>query len=109
MSNTRLLSASQLAVLFDVDAKTVHKWFDTGKLRGKRTLGGHRRCTAAAVKDACESLGVDVPAEITAYIQGDLTAMPSARALLRRASVKELIGELARRGVAVSTTPAAAS
>lgn len=39
----RLLTPSEVAVLFRVDPKTVTRWAQAGKLSSIRTLGGHRR------------------------------------------------------------------
>jgi excisionase family DNA binding protein len=38
-----LLTPSEVAALFRVDAKTVTRWANAGKLTSLRTLGGHRR------------------------------------------------------------------
>ena len=39
----RLMTPSEVAFLFRVDAKTVTRWATSGKLTSIRTLGGHRR------------------------------------------------------------------
>jgi excisionase family DNA binding protein len=39
----RLLTPGEVANLFRVDAQTVKRWADTGRLSSIRTLGGHRR------------------------------------------------------------------
>jgi len=44
-----LLTPSQVARLFKVDAKTVTRWCRQGKLPHIRTPGGHRRIFASAV------------------------------------------------------------
>lgn len=38
-----LLTTSEVARMFRVDAKTVTRWARAGKLNAIRTLGGHRR------------------------------------------------------------------
>jgi excisionase family DNA binding protein len=38
-----LLTPAEVAALFRVDAKTVTRWANAGKLTSLRTLGGHRR------------------------------------------------------------------
>lgn len=38
-----LLTPAEVAALFRVDAKTVTRWANAGKLTPLRTLGGHRR------------------------------------------------------------------
>lgn len=44
-----LLTPAEVAKLFRVDAKTVTRWADKGKLSVIRTLGGHRRYSAAEI------------------------------------------------------------
>jgi excisionase family DNA binding protein len=44
-----LLTPREVAALFHVDAKTVTRWADAGKLHPIRTLGGHRRYRADEV------------------------------------------------------------
>lgn len=43
MNTERLLTPTEVARLFRVDAKTVTRWAKEGKLTSIRTLGGHRR------------------------------------------------------------------
>ncbi len=38
-----LLTPTEVAALFHVNAKTVTRWANEGKLTSIRTLGGHRR------------------------------------------------------------------
>lgn len=49
MSRLELLTPREVAALFHVDAKTVTRWADAGKLHAVRTLGGHRRYRADEV------------------------------------------------------------
>lgn len=44
-----LMTPAEVASLFHVDAKTVARWAEEGKLRSIRTLGGHRRYLASEV------------------------------------------------------------
>jgi excisionase family DNA binding protein len=44
-----LLTPAQVAALFRVDAKTVTRWAQAGRLEAIRTPGGHRRYRAAQV------------------------------------------------------------
>jgi excisionase family DNA binding protein len=46
---TRLLTPAEVATRFGVNAKTVTRWAQTGKLSAVRTLGGHRRYYATEV------------------------------------------------------------
>lgn len=41
--NEPLLTPAEVANLFGVDAKTVTRWANAGKLTTIRTIGGHRR------------------------------------------------------------------
>jgi excisionase family DNA binding protein len=45
-----LLTPAEVAALFRVDAKTVTRWAQQGKIRSIRTLGGHRRYREAEVR-----------------------------------------------------------
>lgn len=47
----RLLTPSQVANMFCVDPKTVTRWAQKGKLKSLRTIGGHRRYSAAEVEE----------------------------------------------------------
>ena len=49
MQPMQLLTPREVAALFHVDAKTVTRWADAGKLHAVRTLGGHRRYRAEEV------------------------------------------------------------
>ena len=46
-----LLTPSEVAVLFRVDAKTVTRWAAVGRLPSLRTPGGHRRFRRSTVAD----------------------------------------------------------
>jgi excisionase family DNA binding protein len=46
----RLLTPAEVAALFRVDAKTVTRWAQEGRLTFIRTLGGHRRYYEAEVR-----------------------------------------------------------
>jgi len=46
-----LLTTSEAAAEFGVDAKTVVRWADAGKIPHFRTLGGHRRFRASVVRE----------------------------------------------------------
>jgi excisionase family DNA binding protein len=47
--NPRLLTPMQVAVIFQVNPKTITRWAKSGKLSSTRTLGGHRRFYEAEV------------------------------------------------------------
>lgn len=44
-----LLTPSEVAAMFRVDAKTITRWAKAGKLNSFRTLGGHRRYKKAEI------------------------------------------------------------
>jgi excisionase family DNA binding protein len=44
-----LLTPAEVALLFQVDPKTVTRWAQAGKLSSVRTLGGHRRYSKSEV------------------------------------------------------------
>lgn len=45
-----LLTPGEVALLMRVDPKTVTRWAAAGRVSSVRTLGGHRRFTAAVVR-----------------------------------------------------------
>jgi len=49
-SNEKMLTPAQVAGIFSVDAKTVTRWAQAGKLTSIRTLGGHRRYMESEVR-----------------------------------------------------------
>jgi excisionase family DNA binding protein len=51
----RVLTPSEVARMFRVDAKTVSRWAEAGRLASFRTLGGHRRFWEADVLAAMEN------------------------------------------------------
>lgn len=44
-----LMTPAEVAAIFHVDAKTVARWAEEGRLASIRTLGGHRRYLASEV------------------------------------------------------------
>ncbi len=54
-----LLTPAEVAEIFRVDAKTVTRWANSGKLTTLRTLGGHRRYKESEVRNL---LGASVSA-----------------------------------------------
>jgi len=57
--------------LLGVAASTVRRWADAGRLPMKRTLGGHRRFSRAAVLELAQSLGEEGAAPAPATPKGD--------------------------------------
>ncbi len=45
-----LLTPAEVAVMFRVDARTVTRWANEGRLTSIKTLGGHRRYREAEVR-----------------------------------------------------------
>lgn len=66
MSGTRekLLTASDLAALCEVDLKTIHNWVDRGRIAHFRTPGRHLRFKAADVAEFLRAWGYTVPREL---------------------------------------------
>jgi excisionase family DNA binding protein len=60
----RLVTASELATLCEVDLKTIHNWVDRGRIAHFRTPGRHLRFRAADVADFLRAWGYTVPREI---------------------------------------------
>ena len=56
------LFTSQVADLLHVSPKTVARWAKDGRLPFQRTLGGHRRYPAAAIRELVASLAQEVAA-----------------------------------------------
>jgi excisionase family DNA binding protein len=49
-SRGELLTPGEVARIFRVDPKTVARWAKAGRIESIRTLGGHRRFSAATVR-----------------------------------------------------------
>jgi excisionase family DNA binding protein len=60
----KLLTASDLAALCEVDLKTIHNWVDRGKIAHFRTPGRHLRFRAADVAEFLRAWGYSVPREL---------------------------------------------
>lgn len=60
----KLLTASDLASLCQVDLKTIHNWVDRGRIAHFRTPGRHLRFRAADVADFLRTWGYTVPREL---------------------------------------------
>lgn len=69
----KLLTASDLAALCEVDLKTIHNWVDRGRIPHFRTPGRHLRFRAADVAEFLRAWGYSVPREL---------AKASARSIL---------------------------
>jgi excisionase family DNA binding protein len=60
----KLLTASDLAALCEVDLKTIHNWVDRGRINHFRTPGRHLRFRAADVAEFLKAWGYTVPREL---------------------------------------------
>ncbi|MDQ3931550.1 MAG: BldC family transcriptional regulator [Actinomycetota bacterium] len=54
VTDSELLTPSEVARLFGVNPKTVTRWAEAGKLHAVWTIGGHRRYRAAEVYSLLE-------------------------------------------------------
>jgi excisionase family DNA binding protein len=60
----KLLTASDLATLCEVDLKTIHNWVDRGRIPHFRTPGRHLRFRAADAAEFLRTWGYSVPREL---------------------------------------------
>jgi excisionase family DNA binding protein len=51
-ADERLLPPGEVATLFGVDPRTLREWAAAGKIKARRTLGGHRRYKESEVRAA---------------------------------------------------------
>jgi excisionase family DNA binding protein len=82
----KLLTASDLAALCEVDLKTIHNWVDRGRIPHFRTPGRHLRFRAADVAEFLRAWGYTVPREL---------AQAGARSMLVAGS-KETLSHVTR-------------
>ncbi len=47
----RLLTPGEVAILFRVDAKTVGRWAQAGRVKSIKTPGGHRRYRESDIRE----------------------------------------------------------
>lgn len=64
MRGEKLLTASDLAALCEVDLKTIHNWVDRGRIAHFRTPGRHLRFRAVDVAEFLRAWGYTVPREL---------------------------------------------
>ena len=62
----RLFTTHEVAHLLQVDASTVAKWVDQGKLTAFRTPGGHRRVRDSDFREFCERFKIPVTGSLSA-------------------------------------------
>jgi excisionase family DNA binding protein len=83
---SRFFSSTDVAALIGVDASSINRWIDAGRLRAHRTPGGHRRIQQQDLLDFLSQFGMPVPAEL-ADLRGLLLVLdpdPDARRALKR-------------------------
>jgi excisionase family DNA binding protein len=52
--SAELLLPREVAQMFGVDAKTITRWANEGRLRSIRTIGGHRRFDGEQVRELAQ-------------------------------------------------------
>lgn len=62
----RLFTTHEVAALLQVDASTIAKWIDSGKLVAFRTPGSHRRVKESDFKAFCEKFQIPVTGALAA-------------------------------------------
>ena len=86
----KLLTASDLAALCEVDLKTIHNWVDRGRIPHFRTPGRHLRFRAADVAEFLKAWGYSVPRELARLSSKSMLLVGSKDAL---AHVTRTLGE----------------
>lgn len=86
----KLLTASDLAALCEVDLKTIHNWVDRGRIAHFRTPGRHLRFRAADVADFLRAWGYTVPRELARASSRTVMVVGSREAV---AHVSRSVGE----------------
>jgi excisionase family DNA binding protein len=86
----KLLTASDLAALCEVDLKTIHNWVDRGRIAHFRTPGRHLRFRAADVAEFLRAWGYSVPRELSRATARTILVAGSKESL---AAVTRALGE----------------
>ena len=86
-SQEKLLNASDLARLCEVDLKTIHNWVERGRITHFRTPGRHLRFRPADVAEFLRMWGYVVPRELSggATLEVLIVGKPDTLALAQRA------------------------
>ncbi len=77
----KLLTASDLASLCEVDLKTIHNWVDRGRIPHFRTPGRHLRFRAVDVAEFLRAWGYTVPRELARAMARTVLLVGSKEAL----------------------------
>jgi excisionase family DNA binding protein len=88
----KLLTASDLARLCEVDLKTIHNWVDRGKIRHFRTPGRHLRFRAVDAVEFLRVWGYAVPRELARVASRSVIVAGSDAAL---AAILGVVGDAA--------------
>jgi excisionase family DNA binding protein len=95
VSTGRLLTASDLATLCEVDLKTIHNWVDRGRIAHFRTPGRHLRFRAVDAAEFLRACGFTIPRELerassptTLVVGNEETAAHVRRAVGERLRVR---------------------
>jgi excisionase family DNA binding protein len=86
----KLLTASDLAALCEVDLKTIHNWVDRGRIAHFRTPGRHLRFKAADVAEFLRAWGYSVPRELARATSKSMIAIGTKDTM---ANVARALGE----------------
>jgi excisionase family DNA binding protein len=81
MRGEKLLTASDLAALCEVDLKTIHNWVDRGRIAHFRTPGRHLRFRAADVAEFLRTWGYTVPRELARATARTVVVVGSTEAM----------------------------
>ena len=60
----RSFTTTEVAGMLGLDKTTIGKWIDTGKLKGFKTPGGHRRVFPEDVASYFQAINVAIPANV---------------------------------------------
>jgi excisionase family DNA binding protein len=103
----KLLTASDLATLCEVDLKTIHNWVDRGRIAHFRTPGRHLRFRAADVADFLRAWGYAVPRDLARAGSRTILALGTKDTvgLLQRALGEASVASPAFGGVSLQPRP----
>ena len=66
LTGERLYTTHEIALLLQVDASSVAKWIDSGKLVAFRTPGRHRRVRHVDLERFCAQFGIPITGHVDA-------------------------------------------
>ena len=98
-AENKLLTASDVAKLCEVDLKTIHNWVERGAIQHFRTPGRHLRFQATDVAQFLQQFGYAIPrrfyaeiAQVVMVIGDDKTVDLTKRATAKAATVRVVDG-----------------